>query len=144
MSIQTIKNGDLEYQVAEGITVPHCFTTRYGGVSTGSQASLNLAIGRGDSEENVEANLRILAEELQFVDGSRTVEEIVEEENKKNEGAGKQSWFVDEARREVVNDMMEQIRNAKRDGVGEDVIRLAQDVCDYEERTVEQMRSYLR
>ena len=43
-----------------------------------------------------------------------------------------------------VNDMMEQIRNAKRDGVGEDVIRLAQDVCDYEERTVEQMRSYLR
>ena len=43
-----------------------------------------------------------------------------------------------------VNDMMEQIRDAKRGDVSEDVIRLAQDVCDYEERTVEQMRSYLR
>ena len=55
-----------------------------------------------------------VAEELQFVDGSRTVEEIVEEENKKNEGAGKQSWFVDEARREVVNDMMEQLGLTKQ------------------------------
>ena len=66
MSIQTIKNGNLEYLAAEGITVPHCFTTRFGGVSTGSQASLNLAVGRGDSEENVEKNLRILAEELGY------------------------------------------------------------------------------
>ena len=64
MSIQTIKSGRLEYQVAEGISAPHCFTTRYGGVSTGSQQSLNLAIGRGDSPENVESNLRILAKEL--------------------------------------------------------------------------------
>ena len=66
MSIQTIKNGNLEYLVAEGIAVPHAFTTRYGGVSTGSQDSLNLAIGRGDSPGNVEANLRILAKELGF------------------------------------------------------------------------------
>ena len=64
MSIQTIKSGRLEYQVAEGSSAPHCFTTRYGGVSTGSQQSLNLAIGRGDSPGNVEANLRILAKEL--------------------------------------------------------------------------------
>ena len=66
MSIQTIKNGNLEYLVAEGITVPHCFTTRYGGVSEGSQESLNLAVGRGDSEENVEKNLRILADALGY------------------------------------------------------------------------------
>ena len=66
MSIQTIKIGKLEYLTAEGITVPHCFTTRYGGVSTGSQESLNLAYGRGDSMENVEANLRILASALGF------------------------------------------------------------------------------
>ena len=46
--------------------MPHCFTTRYGGVSTGSQSSLNLAIGRGDSPENVEKNLRILADALGF------------------------------------------------------------------------------
>lgn len=58
--IITKKQDALEYLVAEGITVPHCFTTRFGGVSTGSQASLNLAHGRGDSMENVEANLRIL------------------------------------------------------------------------------------
>lgn len=41
--------------------MPHGFTTRYGGVSTGTQASLNLAFGRGDSMENVETNLRRLA-----------------------------------------------------------------------------------
>ena len=58
--------GTLEYLTAEGISVPHAFTTRYGGVSTGSQASLNLAIGRGDSPENVEKNLRILGSALGF------------------------------------------------------------------------------
>lgn len=66
MSIQTIRNGNLEYLVAEDITAPHCFTTRYGGVSSGSQESMNLAIGRGDSPGNVEANLRILAKALGF------------------------------------------------------------------------------
>ena len=64
--IITQKQGTLEYLTAEGISVPHCFTTRYGGVSTGSQASLNLAIGRGDSRENVEKNLRILGNALGF------------------------------------------------------------------------------
>ncbi len=64
--LQTIKKGTLEYLTAAGITVPHCFTTRYGGVSTGTQASLNLAYGRGDSMENVEQNLRILADALGF------------------------------------------------------------------------------
>ncbi|MBR3949957.1 MAG: peptidoglycan editing factor PgeF [Oscillospiraceae bacterium] len=66
MSIITKKNGALEYLVAEEIPVPHGFTTRLGGVSTGSQGSLNLAYGRGDSLENVEKNLRILADALGF------------------------------------------------------------------------------
>ncbi len=66
MSIQTVKKGTLEFLAAEEITVPHAFTTRYGGVSTGSQSSLNLAYGRGDSMENVEKNLRILAEALEY------------------------------------------------------------------------------
>lgn len=66
MSIITKKQGTLEYLTAEGITVPHCFTTRYGGVSVGSQASFNLAYGRGDSMENVEKNLRILASALGY------------------------------------------------------------------------------
>lgn len=64
--IITKKQGTLEYLTAEGITVPHCFTTRYGGVSTGSQSSLNLAFGRGDTMENVEQNLRILGSALDF------------------------------------------------------------------------------
>lgn len=51
---------------AESIAVPHCFTTRYGGVSTGTQESLNLAVGRGDSMENVEKNIHILADALGF------------------------------------------------------------------------------
>ena len=62
----TVKKDNLEYITAQEITVPHCFTTRYGGVSTGSQASLNLAVGRGDSLENVEKNLGILADALGF------------------------------------------------------------------------------
>ena len=64
--IKTQKQGALEYLTSDNITVPHCFTTRFGGVSEGSQASLNLAIGRGDSRENVEANLRILGSALGF------------------------------------------------------------------------------
>lgn len=64
--IITKKDGALEYLTAEGITASHCFTTRFGGVSTGSQSSLNLAVGRGDSMENVEANLKILGKALNF------------------------------------------------------------------------------
>ena len=64
--IITKKHDTLDYLVAEGISAAHCFTTRHGGVSTGSQSSLNLAIGRGDSMENVEQNLRILGKELNF------------------------------------------------------------------------------
>ena len=66
MSIQTIKRGTLEYLSAGGITTPHCFTTRFGGVSSGTQESLNLAIGRGDSMENVEKNIHILGSALGF------------------------------------------------------------------------------
>ena len=66
MSIQTIKRGNLEYLAAGGISVPHGFTTRLGGVSTGTQESLNLAFGRGDTMENVEKNIRILGSALGF------------------------------------------------------------------------------
>ena len=66
MSVITRKVDSLEYLIAEGISAPHCFTTRLGGVSTGSQGSLNLAFGRGDTMENVEENLRILAKALDF------------------------------------------------------------------------------
>lgn len=66
MSIITKKKGTLEYLTAEEITVPHGFTTRYGGVSVGTQYSLNLAFGRGDTMENVAENLRRLGAAVGF------------------------------------------------------------------------------
>ena len=64
MSLQTVIQGNLEYLTAEGISAPHCFTTRLGGVSSGYLASLNLGMNRGDSPENVTENYRILCAEL--------------------------------------------------------------------------------
>ena len=64
--IITKKLGQLEYLTAEGISVPHCFTTRFGGVSTGIFDSMNIAIKAGESEENVRKNVDILAEALGF------------------------------------------------------------------------------
>ena len=66
MPLQTVTQGKLEYLVAEGISVPHCFTTRLGGVSKGSLASLNIAMHRGDEPENVRENYRILGSALGF------------------------------------------------------------------------------
>ena len=66
MSVITKKVGKLEYLTAEGIAVPHCFTTRFGGVSEGYLSSLNLGIHRGDRPENVRKNYEILGEALGF------------------------------------------------------------------------------
>ncbi len=66
MSIITQKQGTLEYLTAEGITTPHCFTTRLGGVSTGYLQSLNIGMHRGDLRENVEKNFRILGKAIGF------------------------------------------------------------------------------
>lgn len=51
---------------AGDIPVPHCFTTRLGGVSTGLLSSLNLALRPGETEENVAENFRILGSALGF------------------------------------------------------------------------------
>lgn len=64
--IQTIHAGSLEYLTAEGISVPHAFTTRFGGVSTDYLSSLNLAPSRGDDPENVVKNYTILGDALGF------------------------------------------------------------------------------
>lgn len=66
MSIITQKQNALEYLTAEGITVPHAFTTRLGGVSTGALESLNLAIKLDETDENVTRNFEILGEALGF------------------------------------------------------------------------------
>ena len=58
----TIKQGTLEYLTADALTGSiHCFSTRYGGVSTGDFASLNLGSNRGDPQENVAENYRRVA-----------------------------------------------------------------------------------
>lgn len=62
----TNRIGQLEYLTAEGIPVPHCFTTRLGGVSTGALSSLNIGTSRGDDPANVLENYRILGEALGF------------------------------------------------------------------------------
>ena len=66
MAINTLKNGTMEYLVAEGIGVPHCFTTRLGGVSSGTLESLNIGMHRGDTEENVAENYGILGKTIGF------------------------------------------------------------------------------
>lgn len=66
MSIITKKHGTLEILTAEGITAPHCFTTRLGGVSTGILASMNIAIKLDETEENVTRNFEILGSALGF------------------------------------------------------------------------------
>ncbi len=66
MSIITKKQGTLEYLTAEGITVPHCFTTKKGGVSTGPMAGMNIAIKLDETKENVAKNFEILGNALGF------------------------------------------------------------------------------
>ena len=66
MAVQTVKQGQLEYLRADGITASHCFTTRLGGVSQGSLSSLNIGIHRGDQWENVLKNYEILGNALDF------------------------------------------------------------------------------
>ena len=66
MAIKTVTKGTLEYLTAEGICVPHAFTSRLGGVSEGQFASLNLGMHRGDDAQNVQRNYAILAETLGF------------------------------------------------------------------------------
>lgn len=67
MSSNTFKEhniGDLVYMTADVISAKHAFSTRYGGVSEGDFASLNLGFGRGDPDENVSANYRRLGAAL--------------------------------------------------------------------------------
>lgn len=66
MAISVKRSGALEYLVSDRLAVPHCFTTRFGGVSRGDLASLNLGVHRGDDPENVRKNYEILGKELGF------------------------------------------------------------------------------
>ena len=60
------RSGTMEYLTAGNLAVPHAFTTRLGGVSTGQLASLNLGMHRGDEPANVQENYRRLAQAVGF------------------------------------------------------------------------------
>lgn len=64
--LESVKVGSLEYLIAPNIPVPHCFTTRLGGVSSGCLASMNIGLHRGDERANVLENYRILGRALGF------------------------------------------------------------------------------
>lgn len=61
-------SGNLRYYTIDEFEktglLKHCFSTRRGGVSTGTYDSLNLRMNSGDSTENVLKNYEILCDEL--------------------------------------------------------------------------------
>ena len=78
---------------AEGISAPHCFSTRLGGVSKGHLASLNLGASRGDDIRNVIENYRILGAAVGFspedvVMARQTHSDIVRRVGRRDRGAG--------------------------------------------------------
>lgn len=64
--MQTLKIGTLEYLASPDIAAPHCFTTRFGGVSTDYLSSMNIGTHRGDEWENVLKNYDILGSAVGF------------------------------------------------------------------------------
>ena len=93
MSVILKYEGELAYCAAEGISVPHCFTTRLGGVSEGFLSSMNIGTSRGDSRENVLKNYEILGNFLGFAPRSVVLSrqvhsDIVRTVDRKQAGAG--------------------------------------------------------
>ena len=67
MSFTVCHDGALEYLRAEALEgAVHCFSTRFGGVSSGYLSSLNLGVHRGDTPENVQKNYEILGNAVGF------------------------------------------------------------------------------
>lgn len=64
IKLQTL--GGVPCLTAQNIAPSHCFTTRLGGVSTGVDASMNIALNSRDSLGNVEKNIHILGSALGF------------------------------------------------------------------------------
>ena len=58
MAFEEMNEGGLVYMRSTLIPARHAFTTRYGGVSRGEFASLNLGSNRGDDPEAVRENYR--------------------------------------------------------------------------------------
>ena len=68
MAFEVKRSGVLEYLTSSLLTgAAHCFSTRFGGVSEGHLASLNLGTHRGDRPENVRENYAILGRAVGFL-----------------------------------------------------------------------------
>lgn len=72
MSFHELSREALLIYQSDKLTSHHGFTTRYGGVSTGHLTSMNLAIRKGDTEENIQKNYAILGQAIGF-DPNKTV-----------------------------------------------------------------------
>lgn len=66
MSITQKNTNSVTFFASDILTVPHGFTTRLGGVSTGIFDSLNLGFHRGDSQDNILENYRRLGVAIGF------------------------------------------------------------------------------
>ena len=68
MAFEVKRSGALEYLTSSLLTgAADCFSTRFGGVSEGYLASLNLGTHRGDRPENVHENYAILGRAVGFL-----------------------------------------------------------------------------
>ncbi len=72
-SMCRVQSGPFVYYTCRRLPVRHAFTTKFGGVSTGHCAELNLGFSRGDEPKNVRENYRRLAEELGVPAGRMTL-----------------------------------------------------------------------
>ena len=63
---KNIKNSVMYYTFDTFSTIPHCFSTKIGGVSTGGAATMNLAPIRDTNKKNVEKNYEILCNTIGF------------------------------------------------------------------------------
>ena len=64
--MQEVQQDKFVYLCAEAIETAHCFTTRFGGVSTGVCDSMNIGTHREDKPENVLKNYEILGNAVGF------------------------------------------------------------------------------
>ena len=94
MGFYVNRKGKLEYLTSELLAgTAHCFSTRFGGVSEGHLASLNLGMHRGDDPKNVLENYRILGEAVGFLPENTVFtkqihSDVVERVGKKDCGRG--------------------------------------------------------
>ena len=94
MEFEIVKQGTLEYVASRLLSpAPHCFSTRLGGVSTGSLSSLNLGIHRADDPQHVWENYGILGRAMGFspeqtVLSRQTHSDLVARVGRANRGEG--------------------------------------------------------